>query len=73
MQESTYRQSLSIRGHTRINVTQYSDGEVFMTVVDRRAMTIEDIALREYIDAMKVRYSFEHGWMYQGKEIPYLD
>ena len=73
MSNTTCRKSVSQRGHLVICVTEYTDGEIIMTAVDRRAMILEDIALSEYIDASKVVYSFEHGWMIDGREIPYLD
>lgn len=73
MSETNYRKSVSLRGHIAISVIQYSSGEIIMTAVDRRAMILEDIALKEYIDATKIVYSMEQGWMYEGKPIPYLD
>lgn len=72
MTQADHRKSVSVRGHRAISVVQYTDGEIIMTIVDRRALTLEDIPLKKYIDAEKVVYSPQHGWMYEGSEIPRL-
>ncbi len=54
MSNTTCRKSVSQRRHLVICVTEYTDGEIIMTAVDRRAMILEDIALSEYIDANQV-------------------